>query len=162
MGKLKRPTINISKTLNDLMRERRVTNKELSEALGVSQPLISNLRNGKNRNPSGYVYLKLADYFGVSLDYLMGRVGTETDQPDTLNPGHPLDTLGRDHTLDALSPDHPIETINTDNPLDLIHALIAQAKAKSVRVSMTITPDYTEIEAEPWQRYEPKCPYAAT
>lgn len=50
----------------------KLTQKKLAEDVGVSQRIISDFENG-NAKPSYTVLLRLADYFGISLDYLTGR-----------------------------------------------------------------------------------------
>ena len=46
--------------------------KDLSVDLKVSQPTISDWESGR-KTPSAKSVAKLADYFGVSIDYLLGR-----------------------------------------------------------------------------------------
>lgn len=46
--------------------------KDVSIDLGVSQPTISDWESGR-KTPSAKSSIKLADYFGVSVDYLLGR-----------------------------------------------------------------------------------------
>lgn len=61
-----------SSRLNRLRKEKKVSLYFLGEAIGVSNQAISLLEQGK-RSPSFEVLLRLADYFDVSLDYLVGR-----------------------------------------------------------------------------------------
>lgn len=53
--------------------------KELAIDLGVSQPTISDWESGR-KVPSAKSTEKLADYFNVSIDYLLGRDNLE-NQP---------------------------------------------------------------------------------
>ena len=56
-----------------LLREaRNIDQKVLAIDLGVSQPTISDWENGK-KQPSSKSAAKIADYFNVSIDYLLGR-----------------------------------------------------------------------------------------
>ncbi|WP_297301147.1 helix-turn-helix transcriptional regulator [uncultured Oscillibacter sp.] len=56
-----------------LLREQNdMTMEELAERVGVKHPAVFKWEHGRN-NPSLKNARKLADIFGVSLDYLMGR-----------------------------------------------------------------------------------------
>ncbi len=45
---------------------------DLAKATGIDQRTISNYETGKS-NPDSYALIKLADFFGVSIDYLVCR-----------------------------------------------------------------------------------------
>lgn len=49
-----------------------ISQKALADILGVSAAAITMMEKGK-RAPSFEVFIALADYFNVSLDYLCGR-----------------------------------------------------------------------------------------
>lgn len=44
---------------------------ELAQATGISQKTLSNYESGKT-NPDSFAIIKLAEYFHVSTDYLLG------------------------------------------------------------------------------------------
>ena len=56
---------------------RKISSQVLAEAVGVSRPAISQFENAANY-PHVNTLCALADYFNVSVDYLLGR----TDNPD--------------------------------------------------------------------------------
>lgn len=58
--------------LRELRKEKGLTTTELGEIIGCSNPTITNYERGY-RKPDPETLLKLADYFGVSVDYLLGR-----------------------------------------------------------------------------------------
>lgn len=60
-----------SKRLRELRKEKGLTMKELGEMFGVSEATISLYENGK-RTPNDALKKKLADFFKVSVDYLLG------------------------------------------------------------------------------------------
>ena len=63
--------------LTNLMNTKNITGYRLSVDTGISKQLISEWKNGKKL--PGYENLnKLADYFDISIDYLVGR----TDNPE--------------------------------------------------------------------------------
>lgn len=57
------------------------TNAELERAMDISQPTFQNTMRGKT-TPSVDFVMKMADFFGVSVDYLLGRCDTEGRQGD--------------------------------------------------------------------------------
>ena len=58
--------------LYKLRNEKGVTQKELASVLGVTIRTITNYENS-SREPNIATLIALADYFDVSLDYLVGR-----------------------------------------------------------------------------------------
>mgnify|MGYP005761273639 CR=1 FL=1 len=70
--------------LKDLREEHNLTQKELGALVGVAQSNINRWENGTVR-PSADFVVKLADYFGVSTDYLLGR----TDELGAILPSAP-------------------------------------------------------------------------
>lgn len=63
-----------------LLQNNNVSAYKLSKEIGISQALISQWKSDK-QVPSYDNLLKLANYFNVSADYLLGR----TDVPDNPN-----------------------------------------------------------------------------
>lgn len=64
--------IKLAERLKELMQEKGVNQKQLSEKIGIKQGRISKWLSGENY-PSLENLWKLADYFDVSLDILTGR-----------------------------------------------------------------------------------------
>lgn len=58
--------------LQELRKEKRATQNDLAECLGITARAYRYYEEGK-RYPDFQGLLTLADYFGVSLDYLVGR-----------------------------------------------------------------------------------------
>ena len=58
--------------LKSLREEKGVTQKEIAELLGKTSRHYQDMESGKINVP-GLTLIKLADYFNVSLDYLVGR-----------------------------------------------------------------------------------------
>ena len=63
--------------LRRFRKAQKITQKQAAAAVGVSEAMYQFYEYGRNE-PSASVLLALADYFGVSLDYLTGR----TDNPE--------------------------------------------------------------------------------
>lgn len=58
--------------LKELRKESNKTQKELADYLNIKQNTYSQYENGQRQVPIE-VLLRLADYFEVSVDYLLGR-----------------------------------------------------------------------------------------
>lgn len=65
-----------SERLVQLRKEKNITQKQLANELNLSEVGIQNYE-GERRKPAYDVLIALADYFDVSLDYLVGR----SDEP---------------------------------------------------------------------------------
>ncbi|MBQ8374366.1 MAG: helix-turn-helix transcriptional regulator [Clostridia bacterium] len=59
--------------IRDLREDMDLRQSDLAEKTGIDQRTISNYETGKTL-PDAYALIKLADFFGVSIDYLVGRV----------------------------------------------------------------------------------------
>ncbi len=64
--------MNFAKLLKMLRLEKELSQAQIAEVLGITQDSISLWENGKRFPDTQYV-IKLADFFGVSTDYLLGR-----------------------------------------------------------------------------------------
>jgi transcriptional regulator with XRE-family HTH domain len=62
--------------IKELRKQRGLTMRELGKSIGVAESTVSLYENGK-REPDHLTLIKLADFFGVSVDYLLSR----TDLP---------------------------------------------------------------------------------
>lgn len=61
-----------TKRLNELIEEKGIQKKELAKAIGASKALVTIWTQGKSY-PTILYLTKIADYFGVCADYLLGR-----------------------------------------------------------------------------------------
>lgn len=57
--------------IRDLREDADLKQSQLAEAVGISQKTLSNYETGAT-NPDSYAIIKLAEYFDVSTDYLLG------------------------------------------------------------------------------------------
>ena len=69
-----------STMLNKLLDDKQFTAYKLSKALNISQGLMSDYKNGI-RTPTTANLIKIADYFNVSVDYLLGRTDENYKPP---------------------------------------------------------------------------------
>ena len=58
--------------IRDLREDRDLRQSDLAKATGIDQRTISNYETGKT-NPDSDALIQLADFFGVTIDYLVGR-----------------------------------------------------------------------------------------
>ena len=117
---------NFSEILNDLRKEKNVTQKELAKACGVSSQCICSLEQGTN-NPTGSTIKALAIYFDVSADYLLGLHDDEQ-----LNPNIPYSApVLTDEEKDLLDTFRAIPDNTKGVALTMLHSLAPAKKEKS-------------------------------
>ena len=66
--------------IKDLREDRDMRQSDLAGAVGIDQRTISNYETGKT-NPDSEALIRLANFFEVSIDYLVGRI--HVDYPST-------------------------------------------------------------------------------
>ena len=82
--------------LRECRQKANLSQKYVALSLGIAEPSVSNWERGKTR-PSNENIAKLADLYGVSVDYLLGR----TDDPN--NVSTKLESLGKQLTAASKS-----------------------------------------------------------
>lgn len=70
--------------LAELRKERNLTQYSLAEELGCSRGLLSNYEQG-TREPDSEMLIRLATFFDVSVDYLLGKTPTRKWETETLS-----------------------------------------------------------------------------
>ncbi|MBQ8309125.1 MAG: helix-turn-helix transcriptional regulator [Clostridia bacterium] len=70
--------------IRDLREDMDMRQSDLAEKTGIDQRTISNYETGKT-SPDAYALIKLADFFDVSIDYLIGRVKHDYSTSDKKN-----------------------------------------------------------------------------
>lgn len=69
----------IGDRIRALREEKGINQRDLARYLGISNTTLSQYENGQ-RTPSDEIKIKIANYFDVSVDYLLGR--TNIRKPD--------------------------------------------------------------------------------
>jgi transcriptional regulator with XRE-family HTH domain len=69
-----------NKRLTSLRKSKKLSQAEMAKILGIHRGTYSNYESG-NRHPDYETLQSIADFFGVSTDYLLGR----SDDPQKLN-----------------------------------------------------------------------------
>lgn len=83
--------------LKDLRQEKKISQTELASALNISNRTISMYEQG-NSEPNVEILSKIADYFNVTADYLIGRTSCKNVENQSIS-----DSLGIDErTIDIL------------------------------------------------------------
>lgn len=67
--------------IKDLREDRDLRQTDVAEATGIDQRTLSNYETGKT-NPDSFALIRLADFFDVSIDYLLGRTNLRKDAAD--------------------------------------------------------------------------------
>ena len=62
----------LAKRLFELRKSKKMTRQMVADAIGISAKSYERYENDE-RDPTAPVLTALADYFGVSVDYLLGR-----------------------------------------------------------------------------------------
>lgn len=86
--------------LTELRKQKRLTQKEMADILGVARTTYSSYEQGR-RMPDTDLQNTIADYFGVSLDYLHGRSETKEKAP-SLVAAHLDDDVSEEDMEDIL------------------------------------------------------------
>ena len=89
-----------------LRTERNITQKDAARDLNISQALLSHYERGARECGLDFL-LKIADYYGVSCDYLLGRTSERTGARLTVNdipePENADDSMMKGSTLPVLN-----------------------------------------------------------
>ena len=86
--------------LYELMEARKIKAKDITAATGISSGMLSDYKSGKSV-PSGDRLLALANFFEVSIEYLLGNEEKETD-PLSQKINIEVDTLSTEQKQDVL------------------------------------------------------------
>lgn len=66
----------IMNRIRDLREDMDLRQIDVAKATGIDQKTLSNYETGKT-NPDSYALIQLADFFHVSIDYLVGRLNID-------------------------------------------------------------------------------------
>ena len=108
--------------IRELRKQHKITMKQLGEVIGVAESTISQYETGK-REPDNETLLRLGEYFGVSVDYLLGAAVQKETPPvltkkDERKKKNVVRTIGRDGSYE--------ERYLTDEQLEALKAVMRQ------------------------------------
>lgn len=70
--------LTLGERIDDLMKEKGITNAQLAAEIGTEPGNLSKIRNGTNNNPKSELIVKLAKFFDVTSDYILGLENCKT------------------------------------------------------------------------------------
>lgn len=106
-----------------LRKEKGISQKKASSDLGISQSLLSHYEKGVRECGLDFV-VKVADYYNVSCDYILGRTSERTVNSTSTS----LDS--------SISVENPSEKIIIDS-IDFIYRILSEMNNRDIRRSST-------------------------
>ncbi len=76
---------NLYETISSLCDGKGIKPGRMCNELGISRGAITDLKAGRKQSLSAETLTKIATYFGVSVDYLLGSAQKEDSQPDQID-----------------------------------------------------------------------------
>ena len=124
--------VEFNRIITLLRKERGLTQKQAAQDLGISQAQLSHYEKGIRECSLNFV-VQVADYYGVSCDYLLGRSAERSGQTITLEelPDAPArgDSIYRGSVLPVMYKKL------IENSLDILFDKLAACKDKSLVIS---------------------------
>lgn len=117
-------------TLSKLMEERKITSKELSETLKFGKNQIKYWKDNGNV-PNGEVLISLADFFGVSIDYLLGRTTDINGVYQNSNSGNIVNGNNGNNSPLTVNGTNSMDK-DTDELVNLVQSLPLIKKAEAI------------------------------
>ena len=117
-----------------LRKERGITQKQAAEDLGVSQALLSHYEKGIRECGLDFV-VRVADYYNVSCDYLLGRSAERNGMMLTAD-----ELPNPDKMKDNIYPGSVLPTMNTtliSNSLRVLYAKIGECHSKALTTEVS-------------------------
>lgn len=97
-----------------------LTNEEIGDILGVSGPTVSKYKNGQ-REPAFQILCRIADHFGVTTEYLLGR--TEVKTFDNFLTAESLKNSFREHPAAGIIVDKIFSIVSDKDNFDKLDSL---------------------------------------
>ncbi len=126
--------------LKELRKQKGLSQEEAANALGISMRAYQNYEYGQ-REPNIEMINKLADFYGVTTDYLLGR-------PEAKPPENPVDVVAREVKLQAMEKELMEEYLKLplnqrENFVEFLEKLLAREAA---RKGLAIQPDGSYVK----------------
>ena len=102
-----------------LMRDKGISDKELSVKTGISAGNISDWKSGRSK-PKAEALIKIADLLNCSVDYLLGRTDTitETNSHNTISGNNNI--IGNGNSIGEKLTEQEAALINIFKKLDVV------------------------------------------
>jgi transcriptional regulator with XRE-family HTH domain len=121
---------NFSRIITLLRKERGLSQKKAAEDLGVSQALLSHYEKGIRECGLDFV-VKVADYYSVSCDYLLGRTPQRSGATISVDDIPEPDSMGKENVLKGSL----LPVLNKKllaNSLNIIFSLLQTCSSKAL------------------------------
>ena len=128
-----------------LRKQKGLTAAQLAYMLDASQSMVTNWENGGSESNNGSVWLRLADYFGVTVGYLTGMT-KESEPPGPITPRYKIAIDTRRCWISAENLGEAIEWANKLMKTNMSSIHIFNANGRQVAASHWI--DGTPKESE--------------
>lgn len=89
----------LSKRLIELRKQKNKTQEDIAKVIGVTRPAYTAYERGL-RTPDYDILVTLADYFDVSVDYLLGRTDNPNPPSKEFNPLDEINKLLKKYDID--------------------------------------------------------------
>lgn len=77
---------NLYNKINNLCESQKITITTMCRNSGVNRASLTDLKMGRKHSLSAETLTKIADYFNVSVDYLLGKTDTKKEGPAEADP----------------------------------------------------------------------------
>ena len=125
--------------LSKLRKTKNCTQLQLAEYLGISRQAYANYESGK-REPDYATLSKLADYFNVSTDYLLGR--TTKGSPIPIITKQEIELIKKYRDNPKMQPAvNTLLGITTEEPEDVYEIPVAARSGKSGKTTSSFSED---------------------
>lgn len=106
------------KRFSELCNKNNISANAVCSKLGFSTAAATHWKNGTM--PKGDILVKIADYFGVSVDYLLGRtsIGSEINSHNTISGNNNI--IGNGNSTGEKLSEQEIELLSIFHKLDVI------------------------------------------
>ena len=121
--------------IRELRKQRGMTMKELGKVIGAAESTVSHYETGR-RQPDNKTLLILAEFFGVSVDYILGK-------PQTQWPAVLFDDVGRLDFHSNLSPSTTVDP-TTQKILDATIGMTDEEKRQLLLAARLIVEQRSE------------------
>jgi|GEM_PF-272792 len=157
--------VDLGKLLRELREKRGASQEGVAKAVGTTGANLSRIELGEQQ-PRAALLTKLADYFGVSADFLLGRAVHAEDLPDDLRELFELavgagyaadlkdffrwlkvkrDQLTAEREKIPRQPDEELLALVPDLTEDEIRAILLKFKGDVVKRIAKLTPEQTKV-----------------
>jgi transcriptional regulator with XRE-family HTH domain len=121
--------VSFSKKLKGLREQKGLSQEALAEKLNIPRSTVTNYENNNDRMPRHQRLKEIADFFGVTVDYLMSRSDTEQLNPLEESLLEDIDKLSLEEIISKHKPKLDGKPVTEEE----LHVLIAVIRSLRVK-----------------------------